>query len=215
MKRFEELYFALWLSNDQTKWELLCGLHKGDGQKTVALFPAKTKSVQEQLPKMLEMVLYYLNNPASQHVLLPFEQRLREVCSREATEIIRVFWWNHLPISHIVDYYLQKQGEAWIEITKPNDFLTMNEYEMLTTHEKQEKHHKALALDSKTDSRSVNLEEIMTDQTEETTSSSVSAENQSEEEKKPQQVEDTPQQDDMKDTTPICPENNPDQLTLF
>lgn len=110
-KEYQALSIALW---------------KGTGQQEVALFP-KDKEID-----MLTAVLWYLNNPSHQNVILPFDEHMQGT-GRTAGDILWVFWHDRFQTEH---KYVQRINGQWAEIPKPDHFVPLWEYENKLKEEK-------------------------------------------------------------------------------
>jgi hypothetical protein len=127
----ENIYCGLWLQSNRENWELWYSLYKSQGSKAGMVYPAKTKSLFEEV-KMKELFMYYINNPTDNRICLPFDpnKRLVEECYREPVKVFRVFWHSHHVKVEFEEFFItcNEQGQ-WVEIEKPEGLLNYPDYQ--------------------------------------------------------------------------------------
>ena len=89
------------------QWALSIALWKGEGQKE-APGPDEDHTVYEK-------VLWYLNHPDHENVVLPFEQRIENECGRKLGDVVWIFWHTSTQTHH---RYAKKVDGCWVDATE-------------------------------------------------------------------------------------------------
>jgi hypothetical protein len=94
------------------QWALSVAVWKGGGQKEVAYFPPPAPGEDHNI---YENVLWYLNNPDHENVVLPFDRRVEIECGRQLGDYVWIFWHT---FGGTHDRYAKKVDGIWVDATE-------------------------------------------------------------------------------------------------